>query len=359
MYLSAILGLLALTPPAPVDTVIKKDVLGEGIYLFRAPSDLDLWTSSNVLVIVNDQDVTVFDTNTRPHVNRMVIAEIRKLTDKPVGTLINSHWHMDHWSGNDEYQKAWPGLRIIATAETREFMRRMGPAFFAHSAGNGLPAMRAALDTAIRTGRQRDGTPLTAEARRQREQDIADTERFAAEMRSTPRVLPNLVFRDTLVFWSGRREFRLFSATGDASGSAVLYLPAEKLIATGDVLVRRENDEGPPPWTTNSYAITPWLHSLRSLEALDATIIVPGQGMALRDKAYLGLTAELFEAIITQVHAALERGLVGIDEVVAAVNVDPILRRFPPGGEPTPAYQRLVTTLARKVYSESLDGLGR
>jgi hypothetical protein len=41
------------------------------------------------------------------------------------------------------------------------------------------------------------------------------------------------------------------------------------------------------------------------------------------------------------------------------VNVDPILRRFPPGGEPTPAYQRLVTTLARKVYSESLDGLGR
>ena len=46
----------------------------------------------------------------------MVIAEIRKLTDKPVRTLINSHWHMDHWSGNDEYAEGIPGLRSSATA---------------------------------------------------------------------------------------------------------------------------------------------------------------------------------------------------------------------------------------------------
>ena len=358
MYLPALLALLALTPAAPPDTVIRKDVLGEGIYLFRIPSDLDLWTSSNVLVVVNDRDVTVFDTSTRPHVNRMIIAEIRKLTDKPVATLINSHWHMDHWSGNNEYEKAWPGLRIIATAETREYMRRMGPAFFAHSAGEGLPGMRAALDTAVRTGKQADGTPLTADARRDREKEIADIERFEEEMRSTPRVLPNLVFTDTLVFWSGRREFRLFRATGDATAETMLYLPAEKLVATGDVLVRRESNEGPPPWTTNSYSISPWLRSLRSLQALDAAIIVPGQGMALRDKAYLGITVELFDGIIEQVHAALERGVVGIDAVVATVNVDPILRRFPPGGEPG-RYTRLVTALARRVYSEALDGLGR
>lgn len=352
MSLPILLALLALTPAAPPDTIIKKDVLAEGIYLFRAPSDLDLWTSSNVLVIVNDRDVTVFDTNTRPHVNRMVIAEIRRLTDKPVGTLINSHWHMDHWSGNNEYQKAWPGIRIIATAETREYMRRMGPAYFSHSAGNGLPGLRASLDSALKAGN------LTAEARKQREQQIADVERFAEEMRTTPRVLPNLVFTDTLAFWSGGREFRLFRATGDATAATVLYLPAEKLIATGDVLVRRENNEGPQPWTTNSYSITPWLQSLRSLQSLDAAIIVPGQGMALKDKAYLGLTIELYEAIIGQVHAALERGVVGIDEVVATVNVDPVLRRFPPGGEPG-QYARLVTSLARRVYSEALDGQGR
>ena len=51
--------------------------------------------------------------------------------------------------------------------------------------------------------------------------------------------------------------------TGDATGSAVLYLPADKILVTGDVLVSPPDGEGPPPWTTNSYAIAPWLASLR------------------------------------------------------------------------------------------------
>jgi glyoxylase-like metal-dependent hydrolase (beta-lactamase superfamily II) len=60
------------------------------------------------------------------------------------------------------------------------------------------------------------------------------------------------------------------------------------------VLVSPENGQGPPPWTTNSYAVTPWLESLRRLEALDARVVVPGQGPAMHDKAYLRRTIELF-----------------------------------------------------------------
>ena len=176
----------AATPP---DTALTKEMLADGIYLFRAPSALDLWTATNVVVIVNDQDVTVFDSNTRPRTARMVIAEIRKITPKPVRTLINSHWHMDHWSGNDEYVKAWPGLRIVATTETRDYMKRMGSKFFADGLNASVVRSRAALDTAIRTGKQRDGSPLTADARRASEKDIAETAAFAAEVAAIPRVL--------------------------------------------------------------------------------------------------------------------------------------------------------------------------
>ncbi|MGZ7041777.1 MAG: MBL fold metallo-hydrolase, partial [Thermoanaerobaculia bacterium] len=88
-------------------TGVTKEMLANDIYLFRASSDLDMWTATNVVAVVNDSDVTVFDSNTRPVTARMVIAEIRKITDKPVRTLINSHWHMDHWSGNAEYVKAF------------------------------------------------------------------------------------------------------------------------------------------------------------------------------------------------------------------------------------------------------------
>jgi len=49
--------------------------------------------------------------------------------------LINSHWHMDHWMGNAAYADAYPGLQIMATAETRDYMARLPLEFFVNSAG--------------------------------------------------------------------------------------------------------------------------------------------------------------------------------------------------------------------------------
>ena len=347
----------ALTPP---DTSLTKEVLADGVYLFRAPSALDVWTATNVVVIVNEQDVTVFDSNTRPRTARMVIAEIRKITPKPVRTLINSHWHQDHWSGNDEYVKAFPGLQIVATTQTRDYMKRMGSKFFADGLNASVARQRAALDSSIKSGKQRDGSPLTAEARRTAEKDIAETAAFAAEVAAIPRVYPTIAYSDSLALWSGRREVRLISVTGDATGSTVLYLPAEKILVMGDALVTQEEGNGPPPWTTNSYAITPWLNSLRGLERLDANIVVPGQGPAFQDKVYLKLTGDLFASIISQVHAALERGLVTLAEVQAVVNVDSIGRQYTANAtQPDPRFRTLVSALVRKVHQESLDGVSK
>ncbi|HEX6099446.1 MAG TPA: MBL fold metallo-hydrolase [Thermoanaerobaculia bacterium] len=342
------------------DLEVKTEQLAEGIYLFRAPSDLDLWTATNSVAIINEHDVTVFDSNTRAGTARMVIAEIRRLTNKPVRTLINSHWHMDHWSGNDEYVKAFPGIQIIATEGTRDYMARMSSGFFADSINAGLARSKTALDEAIKTGKQADGTTLTDAIRREKEKELEQTAAFAKEVAALPRVLPNLVFRDTLTFWSGKREFRLFTATGDATACAVLYLPAEKILVTGDVFVRPEEGDGPPPWTTNSYSITPWLASLRQFEAMDTKIIVPGQGPAQHDKATLKLTADAFASIIDQVHAALERGVYRLDDVQAAVNVDAIGVQFTPGATtPAEGFKRWVTIIVRKVVQESLDGVIR
>ena len=50
----------------------------------------------------------------------------------------------------------------------------------------------------------------------------------------------------------------------------------------------------------------------------------------MHDKAYLGLTADLYASVIAQVHAALERGWSTLESVQAAVNVDSIGRQYPP-----------------------------
>lgn len=330
--------------------------LADGIYLLRAPSDLDLWTATNVVVIVNDRDVTVFDSFTRAGTARMAIAEIRKITDKPVRTLINSHWHQDHWSGNEEFQKAWPGVQIIATTQTRDFMKRMGAAHFAASIEPSVVASRAALDTAVKTGRQADGTALTPEARKKLEQDLAQVEAFKKEVSSLRRVLPTVAYRDTLILWSGSREFRLISVTGDATATTVLYLPAERILVTGDALVAQEDGKGGPPWTTTNYFITPWLASLRGLESLDVATIVPGQGLPFHDKRYLQLTIRIYQALIDQVHAALERGVVGQAEVVATLNADSLAAQYNIDGRVPPDFRSWVGRLGAKIYQESLDG---
>lgn len=339
------------------EAALHEEKLADGIYVFRAPLDLEQWTSTNSVVIINDDDVVVFDSCTRAVTARAVIERIRKLTPKPVRLLINSHWHQDHWSGNGEYAKAFPGLRIVSTAQTRAFMAHMGPKFFVDETSGGVEPERAALAEAIRSGKLPDGSPLSGEERARRERDLAIADQFIAEVAALPRVLPNLVYDGELTFWSGQREFRLISVTGDASASTVLYLPGEKLLVTGDVLVSPEDGAGPPPWTTTTYNISRWLDSLRRLEALDANIIVPGQGPAQHDKAYLRRTIELFAAVIDQVHAALDRGLVRLADVQAAVAVDRIGLQYTPGAsKPADGFHPFVANLSKKAMQEALDG---
>jgi cyclase len=345
------------TSVAKAQAMLIKEELGGGIYVFRAPSDLEYWTATNSVVIVNDEDVTVFDSCTRAVTARAVIAEIRKLTPKPVRILINSHWHQDHWSGNDEYAKAYPGLRIVSTAETRAYMARMGPRFFVlELAEFGLDQRRKDLAEAVKAGKLADGSPLTPEIRARKEAGIAMGTQFADEVHALPRVLPNLVYRDEMTWWSGHRELRLMSVTGDATASTILYLPGQKVLVTGDVLVSPEDGIGPPPWTTNSYSVTPWLESLRRMEALDVSSIVPGQGPVMRDKTYLHRTILLFAAILDQVHAALERGLFKLSEVQAAVNVDRIGQEYAPGAPLNADFPHVVANLAKKAMQEALDG---
>jgi len=359
-------GALLLATPAladPLETSVARaqamlihEDLGGGVHVFRAPGDLDYWTSTNSVVVIDDEDVVVFDSPTRAVTAKAVIAEIRKLTPKPVRVLVNSHWHQDHWSGNDEYVKAYPGLRIVASEETRDYMKRMPAAYFLNGLETAQKTRRAELATAIQTGKLPDGSPLTPEARAKKEEYLGQREQFMKEVAALPRVLPNVVYRDTMTFWSGRREFRLMSVTGDATGSTVMFLPAEKILATGDVLPSPEDGKGPPPWTTNSYSVTPWLETLRRLDALEPAAIVPGQGPAMRDRTYLERTIQLFAAVIDQVHAALERGVVGVEAVQKSVNVDRIADAYAPDAAKSEEFHHWLQYFSKKAMQEALDG---
>ena len=136
--------------------------LAQDIYLMRAPQALDKWTSSNSVVIVGETGVVIFDTNALSSTSELVLDEIRAITDLPVRVIVNSHWHMDHWSGNEVYADAFPGLQIISTFETKSFMERMPRPFFMRSAG--VQQAQQSLDNALETGKLASGDPALRDA---------------------------------------------------------------------------------------------------------------------------------------------------------------------------------------------------
>jgi glyoxylase-like metal-dependent hydrolase (beta-lactamase superfamily II) len=97
-----------------------------------------------------------------------------------------------------------------------------------------------------------------------------------------------------MVLRLGAREIQV--RHGDRAvtpGDAFVYLPAEKIVITGDLLVN------PVSFALSCYP-TGWLRTLETIDALDATVIVPGHGEPLHDKsllrAHMGVMRELLKA---------------------------------------------------------------
>jgi glyoxylase-like metal-dependent hydrolase (beta-lactamase superfamily II) len=81
----------------------------------------------NAAIILLEDGVLVVDTHSKPSAARALIAQIKKLTDKPVKYVVNTHFHYDHYQGNEAYPSAWPaGIEIISSEATRANIQRLG-----------------------------------------------------------------------------------------------------------------------------------------------------------------------------------------------------------------------------------------
>jgi cyclase len=300
---------------------IRMTVIADGIYQFMTMRDSYV-RQLNTVVVVNNRDVLVFDTGTRPSCARLILAEIRKITNKPIRYLVNSHGHPDHWSGNMVYADAYPDVDIIATAQTRDMMQRMagvwGPRFAAE-----LASRRAALAAELSSGKRADGSTPTSVELAQEKSDVDEYAIFTDETLKLRRVFPTVAFMDTLSFFHGGREFRFMSVTGDAEGTTVLYLPKERVLITGDAV------SYPIPY----YSARLGAHaaSLKMLAELHASVIVPGHGPAFHDNAFLNLELRLIETVSNGVARAKASGVQTVEEMEKVVTADDLRESFAHG----------------------------
>jgi glyoxylase-like metal-dependent hydrolase (beta-lactamase superfamily II) len=264
--------------------------VARGVYLFVSPPYGDVGLDGNAVAIFGNTGVLVFDTNGTPASAASVLAAIRKITPKPIQYVVNSHWHWDHWYGTEVYTAAYPDVKVIAHEKTKALMA--GPAIEFNRPGieRQLPAYVGMLDKRAATD------PAAGPG--------AEVARFFLEQKKNAHlVLPNTTFTDRLDLDLGGRTVQLLHYDRAITpGDTFLYLPAEKIVVTGDLLVN------PITFGLSSYP-TGWLKTLEGIDRLDATVLVPGHGDPLRDETLLHATMSVLRELLKTGKDAKARGL--------------------------------------------------
>src|SRR5262245_25174004 len=121
-----LLGVPTWSPP-PGPTPRRVTQLADGVYVVEHRDAQDGFASGNTTVIVGARQVLVVDACFLTTEARKDIAQIRQWTDKPVGFVLDTHFHNDHNLGNRVYLDAFPAVTIIAQVETKKDMDLVGP----------------------------------------------------------------------------------------------------------------------------------------------------------------------------------------------------------------------------------------
>jgi cyclase len=265
----------------------------DGIY--HAVGTGALSVGCNATIIVNDEDVLVVDSHSTPAAAWALAEQLKTITDKPIRYVVNTHFHWDHAHGNQVYG---PGVEIIG----HEFTRRMlaeGESKRGRSYDmfiGGIPAQIAQLRKQI------DAMAEGAAKATLREQ-LAVQEQYREAQASVVPQPPTITIRDALTLYRGGREIRLlFLGRAHTGGDVVVYLPKERVVATGDLLTAG------PAYLGDAY-LTDWSATLDRLRALDFETVLPGHGDAFQGKAKIDHFQAYLKDFWQQVTTLHDQGL--------------------------------------------------
>jgi glyoxylase-like metal-dependent hydrolase (beta-lactamase superfamily II) len=338
----AVLGLFVGPTTAAGENERKITKLADGVYEIQHAEE-----SGNTTVIIGDRQVFVVDACFLPSAAREDIAQIRQWTDKPVSFVLNTHFHNDHNFGNRIYMDEFPAVTIIAHVETKKEMDLFGPG----SEGR-EEKTRAYYNQMLKTGKTPDGTILSDADKAEVTAALAREEQVIEQFKKVKFQSATLTFDHDFMIDLGNRQVEIkFLGRGNTGGDAVVYLPKEKIVATGDLVVH------PVPYIYDGYP-TEWVETLQKLAQLDAEVIVPGHGPVLHDKTYIYLERDFLKSAVDQMNEQLRK--IGpamfhtLDDVKGGVDLSSFKQRFAGDDKDvSAAFDEAATNLTKVAYEEA------
>ena len=109
--------------PSPIDQY-PLDRISTNIYVVHSrhelPNPKNRGFMNNPAAIVTESGVIVVDPGSSREIGKQLLKKVRKVTDKPVIAVFNTHVHGDHWLGNHGIREAYPRVPIYAHARMIE-----------------------------------------------------------------------------------------------------------------------------------------------------------------------------------------------------------------------------------------------
>jgi glyoxylase-like metal-dependent hydrolase (beta-lactamase superfamily II) len=220
--------------------------------------------------IVGDEHVVLIDTRPTPRMARDFLADIRKVTDKPIKFIVLTHYHAVRVMGASAFDEA---LAIIASKGTLDWVRERGQADFDSEVGR-FPRLFAGVEE----------IPGLTE--------------------------PTMSFEREMSLWLGQREVRLMClGRGHSGGDTVAWLPDCGVLFSGDVV---ENRCG--VYAGDAY-IQDWAGTLDAVAALAPRVLVPGRGAVLQGEAACAEAITLTKAFLSTLLDSVRAGIAAGDSL--------------------------------------------
>jgi glyoxylase-like metal-dependent hydrolase (beta-lactamase superfamily II) len=218
---SAVIGLLISCPSA-----FGGGQHGCSIKVFTSPDD-QFWVNS--VIIEGTHEVMLVDAQLTKTNAERVLQEIKE-TKKPLTIIYITHEHADHFLGLEAFKEAYPGVRIIANSTV--------------------------VDRADKVYQQK-----------------IDKWQKILGSGATSRVVAIEQFDGNFIAFDGSKILVLKHIQGDTDENTMLWIPEQRTLIAGDVVVNNMHLYTPE---TDTKARAKWLNSLQEIRELKPSIVVPG-----------------------------------------------------------------------------------
>jgi glyoxylase-like metal-dependent hydrolase (beta-lactamase superfamily II) len=258
--------------------------LGSGGYAWLQPDGG--WGWSNAGLIVDDGESLLIDTLFDVPLTRDMLAAMKRAEPKAaarIGTLVNTHHNGDHCFGNE----CCEGAEIIAHTLAAEAMAHEGPARLA-----GLM----------------DAAPGMGEAGAYLQRIFGPF-----DFKGVTQTLPTTTFETEITRQVGGKTVRILHVgPAHTPGDALVHVPADKVVFTGDILFIEGHPimwEGP---------VGNWIDACEAIIAMDVETVVPGHG-PITDKKGVAAVRDYLIYIRDEARWRFDAGLSAFD---AARDID-------------------------------------